>query len=332
MYRRELEGLLKAQKLPKSLLLHGVCDFQISHFGKQILAQWNSQNDEPLAFYFDAYDYAQAKAHISQSSLFGNKNLLIIKTDKPLPKQELEVLLGLCHKDPNSFLLLECYSDDAKVKTMAKSFTKEFSADVVRFFKPNTSEAISLMSLVAKTKNLPIDPAALHHLYLCHNEDLNLAVSEFDKLSILDAPITKAHIDRLVYGAGGVGLEEFATKILQLKPFQEEFQTLLESGAIDEVRLLNALQNHLVQLLSFHLYIKLHGSADAKAILGYPLPPHLANERAAQSLRLSLPQYSALLEHLALAEHTLKTQTHYDKTTFLLSTLLHVQALLKKQA
>ncbi|MBN2963802.1 DNA polymerase III subunit delta [Sulfurospirillum sp. T05] len=330
MYRRDLENALSRGNLPKSLLLHGLCDFQISHFGKAVLNQWNTAKDDPLVFYFDAYDFHSAKSHISQSSLFGDKNLLVIKTDKPLPKQELETLLALCHKDANSFLLLECYSDDAKVKTMAKSFSKALSSDVVRFFKPSLSEAMGFMTQIAKAKNLSIQSYALNHLYLTHNEDLNLAISEFDKLAILEREVTKTDIDRLVYGAGTVGVEEFASKLLDLKPIQTDYQSFVESGAFDEVRVLNALQNHVVQLSTFHLYIKLHGDFDAKEILGYPLPPHLAKERASQSLRFPLPLYQALLEALAQAEHTLKTKTHYDKPAFLLSTLLHVQSLIKK--
>lgn len=330
MYRRELENMLRLGQLPKAFLLHGMCHFQIAHYGHAILSHWNVSKDEPLVFYFDAYDFASAKSHVSQSSLFGDKNLLVIKTDKALPKKELETLLQLCHKDPNSYLLVECYSDDAKIKTMAKSFTKKVSAEVARFFNPSPAEAMQFMAAKAKEKKLNIQSFALNHLYLLHNEDLNLAISEFEKLAILDKEITKADVDRLVYGAGSIGIEAFAIKLLEGKEFAEDFQSLLESGNVDEVRIINAIQNYVVQLASFHLYIKLHGNVDAKAILGYPLPPHLANERARQSTKLSLEIYHVLLETLALTEHTLKTQSHQDKTTFLLSRLLHLQTLLRK--
>lgn len=329
MYKREFLNLLNQKQLPDSILLFGACDYQIDHYSDAILKSWGATSDDILTFYFDAYDFKLAKAHLSQSSLFGNQNILYVKTDKALPKTETQTLLEITTKSSQSRLLMSCYSDDSKLKTYASTFSPKLGAQNVRFFKPNTSEAISYLANAAKEINLNIQPYALSHLYTTHNEDLRLAISELDKLAILDKEIQASDIDRLVYGSGMMGVETFIQNILASKPIASDFKSLLESGQIDEIRLVNAMQNYITQLFTFFAYIKLHGSHDAKAILGYPLPEHIASARAKESLRFNLQTYRSLLEILAKTELTLKTQTHYDKPTCLLACILSISKLIK---
>lgn len=329
MYKRELENIIRQNTLPKSLLLYGACDYQITSLGDQIATIWCGGVDEPLTFYFDAYDYSSAKAHISQSSLFGDKNILVIKTDKGIPKKELDILVDLCQKDANSFLLVQCYNED-KAKNMTKSFGKKKQADFVRFFKPNIGEAMQMMMTKAKEVSLNIQSFALQHLYMTHNEELSLAISEFTKLSTLGREITREDIDHLVYGLGTVAMDDFIAKLLSGKDIKEDYLTLVEAGSHDETRIINAIQNYLTQLFTFHAYIKLHGTFDARAVLGYPLPPQLAKERASQSIQIEVATYQKLLAVLAEAELLLKTGTYHEKGSFLLSTLLKLQATIKK--
>lgn len=329
MYKREFLNLLNQNKLPDSLLLYGACDYQIDHYTQMILKSWEATSDDILTFYYDAYDFKLAKAHLSQSSLFGNQNILHVKSDKPLPKPEIQTLLEITTKSSQSKLLISCYSDDSKLKTFASNFSPKIGGQNVRFFKPNTSEAISYLAQAAKEKGLNIQPYALTHLYGIHNEDLRLAISELDKLSILDKEVQASDIDKLVYGSGMMGVETFIQNILAGKPIANDFKNLLESGQIDEIRLINAMQNYITQLFTFFAYIKLHGSCDARAILGYPLPEHIASIRAKESMRFNIQTYQSLLLILAKTELTLKTQTHYDKPTILLSCILEISKLIK---
>ena len=329
MYKRELENLIRQKALPKSVLLYGACDYQITTLGEQITQVWSGGHEEPLTFYFDAYDYASAKSHISQSSLFGDKNILIIKTDKNIPKKELDVLISLCQKDANSFLLVQCYNEE-NAKNLTKSFTKNMQADFVRFFKPNIGEAMQMMMQRAKEMQLNIQSYALQHLYMTHNEELSLAISEFTKLATLGREITRQDIDHLVYGLGTVAMDDFIAKLLSNQDIKHDYQSLIEEGSHDETRIVNAIENYVTQLFTFHAYIKLHGTFDAKAVLGYPLPPQLAKERASQSIRIEVATYQKILAILTEAELLLKTGTHHEKGSFLLSTLLKVQAQIKK--
>lgn len=329
MYKREFLNLLNQNKIPNSILLYGACDFQIDHYAKTVLDSWDASPDDILTLYFGEFDFSLAKNHLAQTSLFGNQNILFIKTDKTLDKTQIQTLLNLCANSNQNHLLISCYSDDGKLRALSNIFAKTQNADHVRFFKTSTSEAIAYLAQSAKAKNIHIQPFALSHLYNMHNENLKLSINELEKLAILDKEIGVNEIDKLVYGTGELGLEDFIQKILSGKPFIQDIQRLIESGQIDEVRLVNALQNYVTQLFSFFAYIKLNGTCDAKAILGYPLPGFLAQARAKESMRFNLTQYQNLLKVLCNTELILKTETNQDKESTLLACLLKITKLIK---
>ena len=324
MYKREFENLLNSNRLPKSMLLYGECDYQNNYFSEKIIKKWIQPDDEKLLLHYDEYNFTTAKNHLSQSSLFGGQNIVIVKSDKAIPKKELDVLVGLCEKSENSFFLFQYFGDSKKATSIAKSFKKNF----VRFFKPNLSEAITLLHVKAKEIGLNINGYTLQHLYLLHMEDLSLCVNEFEKLSLLDREIHSVDIDRIVYGLGSIGLDTFVEKLLKKEDIKSSFETLCESGSADEVRVVNAIQNYLTQLLLFHMYIKVHGTFDARAILGYPLPPQIAKHRADMSIRIDIMSYKKMLEHLAKSELALKKVKNLDKNSYLISTLIKLQSYL----
>lgn len=322
MYKKEFDTLLNTKKIPKAVALYGLCNFQLKFYEEEILNIWG--NEGVLKFYFDDYDFQSAKAHLSQSSLFGDKNILVLKVDKTLATKEVEALIELCGKsDINNFLLIS-FSDDAKTKTLIKPF----GPNIVRFFKSNLGEAMNFLQNEAKKIELKISSFALQHLYLTHNEDLSLSINEFQKLMILDKEISTSDIDRLVYGMGEVSIEEFTIKLFDKKNILELYQSIIQSANIDEIRVINAIQSHLFQLFLFHAYIKANGTFDAIKILGYPLPLKLAKERAEQSIKIKLKIFSQLSNILAEAEYILKTNSNIDKESMLLSTLIKLQSYL----
>ncbi len=327
MYLREFENLLQRGELPKSMLLYGASEYRIEYCGKLILNFW-AKGEEVFTLYFDDYDFSLAKKHLSQSSLFGDSNILCIKTDKNIPKKEADVLVGICAKNPHAYLLVQNYTEDAKAKSMASSFKKFSNADFVRFFKPNLNEALQILNLEAKNKRLNINNFALQHLLELQNENLSLAVSELDKFCIIDGEIGKKDVDRLVFGLGEVSLDEFIEKFINKKDIKKDFESLLDSGHYEDMFILNAIERYLCQLFSFHAYIKINGNFNTKDILGYPLPPQLAQKRAAQAMKMSLDSFDEALVCLTEAEYTLKKGSYKDKKTYLLSTILRVQSLL----
>jgi len=324
MYKREFENLLNANRLPKSILLYGECDYQNNYFSQKIVENWSEPDDEKLLLHYDEYDFTTAKNHLGQSSLFGGQNIVIIKSDKAIPKKELDVLVGLCEKSDNSFLLFQYFGDSKKAANIAKSFKKSF----VRFFKPSLSEALTLLHVKAKEVGLNISGYTLQHLYLLHLEDISLCVNEFEKLLLFNREIHSVDIDRVVSGLGSVGLNNFVEKLLKKEDIKESFATLHESGGADEVKVINSIQGYLSQLLLFHMYIKMHGTFDARAILGYPLPPQLAKKMADHSIKIDMVSYKNMLEHLAKSELTLKKMKNLDKNAYLISSLIKLQSYL----
>ncbi len=187
---------------------------------------------------------------------------------------------------------------------------------------------MSLLHVKAKEVGLNINGYTLQHLYLLHLEDLSLCVNEFEKLSLLDREIHSVDIDRVVHGLGSVGLDTFVEKLLKKEDVKDSFALLIESGLADEVRVINSIQSYLSQLLLFHMYIKMHGTFDSRAILGYPLPPQLAKQRADHSIRINIDSYKAMLEHLVKSELALKKMKNIDKNSYLISSLIKLQSYL----
>ncbi len=326
MYKRDLDNLIAGENLPSALMLYGD-PFFTDYYAKKILPIW-ADKENILSFYFDEYHFESAKNFIAQPSLFGDVNLLYIRSDRKIPKKELDTLIALTQKNPDSYFLLHFSGEDRTAKEIAKSFTKRKGGDFVRFFKPNMTEAIAFMRQEAARLGLEIENFALQHLFMIQNEELSLCLNELEKLSLLDKPITVSDIDTHVYGMGTLSLDSFIMKLLQKGDIKEELVKVLERGTSDEIRIINAVTNYVTQLMLFHIYIKVHGRYDAVEIVGYPLPPQLVKERAAMSIKFKLPLYKKLLEHLLQTEHSLKYAQHIDKNSYLISSLIKLQTFL----
>lgn len=326
MYKREFEGLLKANKAPKSTLLYGACAYQNNVLAQQLLTLLKAGSEEKVMMYFDEYNFTSAKNFLSQSSLFGDRNILIVKTDKTIPTKEIETLVALCAKNDSSYFVYQYFGEDKKATPLTKLFDKQNDGVFVRLFKAEFNEAMQLLQNHASSIGLSIDRYALQHLYMIHTEDLSLCVNEFEKLLVLDREIQVNDINTLVYGLGSVSMDHFITKLLEKKDIKEEFERLIEGDGVEEIRIINAIQSHVTQLFLFHAYIKLHGSFDAKAILGYPLPPQLAAQRSQHSIKIDLATYHKLSNQLIDAEYRLKKVGNVEKTSYLLSSLIKLQS------
>jgi DNA polymerase-3 subunit delta len=328
MYKREFENLLNVSKLPKSLLLHGACFYQNNYFGDKILENLKVTSEEKLLLYYDEYKFTLAKNFLSQSSLFGDRNILVIKTDKVIPKKELDILVELSFKNETNHFLYQYFGDDSKARNIAKAFTPKKNANFVRFFKMNQSEAVQLLDMLSKQMGINISRYALTHLFLLQNEDLSLCTNDLRKLKIFDKEIEVKDIDEFVYGLGSVGMDHFIYELLQKKDIKDTYSKLMELGSADEIRIINAIETYLSQLFLFHTYIKINGSFDARAVLGYPLPPNIAQERSRLCMMMDLKTYKDIFELLLQSEYKLKKMQNIDKNSLLLSTLIKLQTFL----
>ncbi len=326
MYKKELDNLLAQKKIPKSLLLYGE-EFYTNYYSKKMINTITEDKESILSFYFDEYDYSLAKEFISQPSLFGDINILYIKSDKKLAKRELDSLVESSFKNPTSYFFFEYVGDESRAKEIAKSFSKKKSADFVRFFKPSFSEAISILQNRAKELKIDIDSYALRELLTKENENLSLCYNDLEKLAILDKKIGLKEIDEQIYGVGEVNIDDFVVKLLNKEDIFNELSLLIERG-VEEIKLLNAITNYISMLLLFHLYIKSHGDYNSLEILGFNLPQNIAKQRASLCIRFSLKQYEQMLKVLLESEFKIKNEQNLEKNSFFYASLIKLQSFL----
>lgn len=320
MYKSELDKHIQNKSVSNSFVFFGESSFFIDVYTKMVTT---IEDASILSFYHDEYDFNSAKAHLSQGSLFGDRNVLILKSEKKVPKKDIDTLIELCEKNSDNVFVYAYYGDDHK--DYAKAFVKKSTMDV-RFFHPKEHESQGIVGLVAKEKEVQIDSYSITHLLQIHNGDVALACNEIEKFRVYDRAITTKDIDNLVFGLAEINLDDFIKKLLNKKDFKEDLNNILEHGE-DEIRVITAITAYVTQLFMFNIYIRVNGAPNALEILGYPAPKFVVDEKAALSLKFKPNTYYKLHELLLESELKMKS-SHVDKSAILLSTLIRVQKLL----
>ena len=103
MYKREFENLLRTIP-PRAILLYGENSYLINSYIQHYI-NITDATKSLMRQYYDEYSFDSAKSYLSQSSLFGGTNLLLIKRDKKIPKKELDILIELINKNSNNYLI-----------------------------------------------------------------------------------------------------------------------------------------------------------------------------------------------------------------------------------
>ena len=320
MYKSELDKHIQNNSISNSFVLFGESNFLIDMYTKKLT---NIEDASPLNFYYDEYDFNFAKAHLSQASLFGTQNILIIKSEKKVPKKDLDILINYCEKNPDNIFVYAYYGNDHK--TYAKAFAKK-STMSVRFFNPNQGEAIFTVAQVAREAQVNIDNYTITHLLGIHNGDVALSCNEIDKFKVYDRAITTKDIDNLVFGLAEINIDDLIKKVLNKKDFKNELLNILEHGE-DEIRVITAITSYLTQLYMFNIYIRVKGAPNALEILGYPAPKFVVDEKASISLKFKPNTYYKLHKLLLTSELKMKS-SNVDKSAILLSTLIRFQKLI----
>jgi len=322
MYKNELDKAIQSKNISNSFVFFGESIFLIDMYTKMMT---NVDDANLITYYHNEYEFNSAKAHLSQGSLFGDRNILIIKREKKVPKKELDILLGFCEKNPDNIFVYAYYGSDHKTYNNKKAFTGKKTMSV-RFFHPKEYEAQNIVANVAREKKVNIDKYTISHLLSIHNGDVALSCNEIDKFRVFDREITTKDVQNLVYGLSEVNLDDFIKKILAKKEFTEDLKNILEHGE-DEIRVVTAITAYLTQLYMFNIYIRVNGAPNALDILGYPAPKFVVDEKAALALKFKPYTYSKLHELLLESELKMKS-SNVDKHAILLSSLIRVQKLL----
>ena len=203
MYKKELDNFLQNNNIFSAIMLYGVDDFLISIYGKKIS---NSLGGDKLTMYYDEYKFIVAKEFLEQQSLFSENNILVIKTEKKIPKKEIDTLVLLSIKNKHCSLIVEFYEDvnderksQIAAKECARSFSRKKGVDNCRFFKLNSYESLAVLKDIVKINKINISDHALNHLLVLQNYDLGLCSGELNKLSLLEHEITNKDIDMLSF-------------------------------------------------------------------------------------------------------------------------------------
>jgi DNA polymerase-3 subunit delta len=325
MYQREFDQKLK-QAFPKAVLLYGENDYLIDFYIDTYIKRTNAK-ESMLTLYHDEWDFEQAKNFLSQSSLFGGTNLVVVKSAKKIPKKELDVLVALANKNEDNYFLYG-YSGAAKdAKSMQAAFTDKKGGAWVRFFEPNVRDGVAVLQQKAQAIKLDIDHYALQHLMLVLNNNLALCANELEKLAILGTKVTGKDIDRLVYSAAPLATEQLLIDLFNKKPVTATITKLLDLGE-DEASLLRSTQFFVNQIFLFHAYIKLNGPVDSVAILGYKLPKQIEEQKAQLALKVKSASLLKIFEHLLESELLIKKAPTTQKEVLMYSMLIKLQGYL----
>ncbi len=325
MYQREFDQKLK-QAFPKAVLFYGENDYLIDYYIDTYIKKTDAK-ESMLSLYHDEWNFEQAKNFLSQTSLFGGTNLVVVKHDKKIPKKELDILIELANKSEDNYFLYG-YSGAAKdAKSMQAAFTEKKGGVWVRFFEPNIRDGIAMLQQKAQQIQLDIDHYALQHLMLILNNNLALCANELNKLAILDIKVTSKDIDKLVYSTAPLATEQLLIDLFNKKPITATITKLLDLGE-DEASLLRSTQYFVNQIFLFHAYIKLHGHVDSAEILGYKLPKQIEEQKAQLALRVKSAALLKIFEHLLESEILIKKAPATQKEVLVYSMLIKLQGYL----
>jgi DNA polymerase-3 subunit delta len=188
MYQREFDNRLR-NTFPKAVLLYGENDYLVDFYIDKYISHTETK-ESMLSLYHEAWDFEQAKAFLSQSSLFGGTNLVVVKRDKKIPKKELDILIALANKSSDNYFIYSYSGMPKDAKSMQSAFTDKKGGVWVRFFEANIRDGIVLLQQKAQAIRLDIDNYALQHLMLILNNNIALCANELEKLAILETKIT----------------------------------------------------------------------------------------------------------------------------------------------
>ncbi|HIP61731.1 MAG TPA: hypothetical protein EYG98_04170 [Sulfurovum sp.] len=324
MYQREFEQRI-GKELPHAVLLFGDNDYMVDYYADYYKKKLDA-SESLLTLYHDEYNFEQAKGYLSQSSLFGGINFLLVRKDKKIPKKELDVLVELTRKNSDNYLLFAYGGSAQDARTLQSSFADKKGGVWVRFFEANVRDGVAMLGNKAQSIGLDIDHYALSHLMAVLNNNLALCSNELEKLAILGTKVESRDVDRLVYSTAPLAIEQLLIDLFAKKSITDTISRLLELGE-DEFSILRSTQFFVNQMFLFHAYIRLHGQPDSKAILGYKLPRHIEEQKASLALKVKTASLLKIYEHLLESELRIK-KAGIDKESLLYGTLVKIQSYL----
>ena len=291
MYKKEFD---KLEVIPNNIVFYGN-DFYLGVYEKKLLKRFENAN--VLKMYFDEYDFEEAKRHLSENSLFGDTNILILKHNKFPSNYE-----KLIKYAKDSYLFFFYYGN--KLPNNIKNF--------VRFFNPDTKELIQFIDEKVKSLNVSITKEA--KLKLIKVVEPAFLEKELEKLALYINEITSEIIDELVFDYKEESYEDIIVSILKSGDFEKNLENLLVKT--DMRRFLSAITRYIKDLYKYNLYIKKTGEASLKGLLGYQLPYDIEKKRVELAIKIKEKDFYELLKFLLNAELKIRKGTSNIEVVF----------------
>lgn len=327
MYQKDLDALISSDKFRSrnSFLLFGQSRYLSGLYVEKILQPFVGEADI-LKMYFDEYDFDSSKSFLGQSSLFGDRLILVLKSDKKIQKKELKDLLDTAKK--NSGMIIYEYYDDISVKKedyhlLFDSFT--------RFFQPDSIYSVMQLAKTEVAKNgVVISDSNLTKIVNSLNLDMELISNEIRKLSIFNGEISDEIISNVVLDGENIAQDKFFELVLGKKNFAHELEYILERQSASEIDTIMAFQRYLYDILMAKLAIKLFGDPK-EALPSYQrmIPEKVLKIREHYATTIKDQVLSKIIDFLLDLEMELKTtKPNADKKLMLIQTLIKIQSYL----
>ena len=272
MYKKEFDSL---KEMPKKVIFYGN-EFYLQKYEDKLLKKYKNENI--LKVSYDEYNYEQAKIHLSENSLFGGQNILIIKHNKILPG------IDKLFKNGNSYLFFFYYGNKLP------KFTKTF----VRFFEPDIRELMRFIDEKSNELNITISKEA--KMFLIKSIEPLFIQKELEKLSLYKKDISVNDVKELVFLYKEDTFEDIIVSILKGEDFEEKLENILIK--VDFTRFLSAITRYIKDLYKYHLYIKKTGNSSLKKFLGYQLPFNIERQRVSLAVKFKEKDYYKLLKNM----------------------------------
>lgn len=306
MTKMQLDSFL-TKSIPRAVLLYGESDFMITYYADVILQKLHCQYQ---SMYFEEYNHEEALNHLGVNDLFGNRNVLLLKLYVALSKIQIQELLYMLERNPDSFLIVQLYkspsitsADYAKrFKAMSAIFKPTEKLQhifEVRFYQPSHDDMIKILQQKAHSLGLQVSPHILEYLLIIQNYDILIAYSELDKF-VYFPMITKELIDSLSYGLGNVKIESLLDSVFDKKGRLVEIIDTLHDEGIDDMEILREITRYFYILFKLYGHSKKYGKIDSVEALGYKAPIQTIAIWSKRSLKLTTQKYCTLFDILNL--------------------------------
>jgi len=292
MYKKDFD---KLDKIPPYCVFYGN-NFYLDQYENRIFEKFKNENI--LKLYYDEYDFDRAKIHLTESSLFGGTNVLIIKHNK-FP-QNINKLIKYAQK---SYLFFFYYGNK-KPEMFGKNF--------VRFFDPNIKDMIEMLNELEKKYNINISYEA--KMYLINVTESLFIKKEIEKLSNYSDKISLDDVKKLVFEYKEESFETLFNLILNGKDFYDELEFFLQSN--DFKRIIPALIRYVRDLYTYNLYIKKTGASSLEGLLGYKLPLQINKKRVELAIKFKEKDYYELLKFLLEKELEMRNSEKNKESIF----------------